>query len=160
MIPLVITLLVLVAILLLILSNNKKASMMDDTFMVNEPGVENTDNNLFGGDTNTNTVDNSDREGTSVSNAGKYADLVLKYEDRTLQFNESCQASKESTVGFKQGTDVLLDNRSDSSAKIVIGSRTFNLKAYGYKVIDLGSVGTYKIDCNENQNVLTLTVQK
>lgn len=149
----VVGIIVLIIILVLVMSDKKDKAMEDSS--MNDSMVEDTSGTM----PNVGTT-NPDREGTSVSNAGKYADLVLKYEDRTLQFNNECQVSKQNTKGFKVGTDVLLDNRGDKSIKIVIGSKTYNLKPYGYRVIDLGSVGTYQVDCNERFNVLTVNVQK
>jgi hypothetical protein len=84
---------------------------------------------------------------------------MAKYKDKMVQFNQEC-AVVTNKVGFKQGTDILLDNRDTTSVKIVIGSRTFNLPRYGYKVIDLPSVGTFQVDCNSRLNVVTITVQK
>jgi hypothetical protein len=100
-----------------------------------------------------------EREGISTSNAGVYANLMLKYKDHMVQFNKQCQVVTV-VQGWKQGTDILLDNRAAISAKIVIGSRTFVLPGYGYKVIDLPTVGKFVIDCNARQNVTTITVQK
>ena len=100
-----------------------------------------------------------EREGISKSNAGIYANLMLKYKGKMVQFNKEC-AVITNKVTFKQGTDILLDNRDDTAAKIVIGSRTFNLPAYGYKVIDLPTIGSYQLDCNKRLNVVTVSVQK
>jgi hypothetical protein len=101
-----------------------------------------------------------EREGTSVgSGAGTYANLMLKYKGRMVQFNTEC-AVVTNKVGFKQGTDILLDNRDNTPVKIVIGSRTFNLPGYGYKVIDLPTIGSFQLDCNKRLNVVTVTVQK
>ena len=146
------SLIVIIVIVALVLSNNKKEAMMD----VVTPGVEDTS----GTNSDGTTIDNPDKEGLSVgSNAGKYADMVLRYKDKTLQFNEECAVVRNSYT-FKQGTDVMLDNRDTTSAKIIIGSRTFNLKAQSYRIIDLGSTGTYRVDCNDRLNVVTVNVQK
>jgi hypothetical protein len=143
--------LIVVAVIVALVLSNKKEAMNDD---VVTPGVENTTT-----DSNVGAID-PNKEGASVgSNAGKYADLVLKYKDRTLQFNEECAVVRNSYT-FKQGTDVMLDNRDTTSVKIVVGSRTFNLKAQSYKVIDLGSTGIYRVDCNDRLNVVTVNVQK
>lgn len=105
-------------------------------------------------------VSNPDREGTSVgSGAGKYATLMLTYKGKMIQFDKEC-AVVTNKQGFKQGTDILLDNRDSTPVKIVIGSRTFNLPGYGYKVIDLPSIGSFQLDCNKRLNVVTVSVQK
>lgn len=106
------------------------------------------------------SVSDPDKEGTSVgSGAGKYATLMLTYKGRMIQFNKEC-AVITNKQGFKQGTDILLDNRDNTPVKIVIGSRTFNLPGYGYKVIDLPTIGSFQLDCNQRLNVVTVTVQK
>lgn len=151
----IISLIVVAVIVVLVLSNNKKneaivvdivTPVVEDTSGTNPDGVG--------------SIADPEKEGLSVgSNAGKYADIVLKYEDRTLEFNKECAVIRNSYT-FKQGTDVLLDNRDTTPAKIVVGSRTFILKPQSYKVIDLGSTGIYKVDCNDRLNVVTVNVQK
>lgn len=142
----------------LLLSNKKSAT--DD--MVTPTPVDTTTpvvTTPAPGSTTTGTGIDPEREGISKSNAGIYANLMLKYKGRMVQFNKEC-AVITNKVTFKQGTDILLDNRDDAAVKIVIGSRTFNLPAYGYKVIDLPTLGSYQLDCNKRFNVVTVTVQK
>lgn len=151
---------VLAIIIGLVMSNKNKEAMEDGT---QTPG----DTTIVPNDTKnpvvppvTNPGIDPEKEGVSVgSGAGTYANLMLKYKDRMVQFNTEC-AVVSNKVGFKQGTDILLDNRDNTPVKIVIGSRTFNLPGYGYKVIDLPSVGSFQLDCNKRLNVVTVTVQK
>lgn len=89
-----------------------------------------------------------------------YADLILAYKDKTVQFNSQCQVPPLPQRGWKMGTDILLDNRSSQPATIKIGTTTHTLGSYGYKVVSLDQPGTYMVDCNDRQNVTTLTVQR
>ncbi len=142
----VVGIIVLIIVLVLVMSNKKSAVIED---VINDPQVEDIT-----------AVNDPEKAGVSVgSNAGKYAEMVLKYKDRTLQFNAECAVVRNSYT-FKQGTDVMLDNRDTAPAKIVVGSRTFNLQAQSYRVIDLGSTGTYRVDCNDRLNVVTVNVQQ
>ncbi|MEK7106219.1 MAG: hypothetical protein AAB895_02575, partial [Patescibacteria group bacterium] len=148
---------VLIIIIGLAMSKKNKDVLVEETPIVDntvQPGTNTPTDSPAG------AVANPDREGTSVgSGAGKYATLMLTYKGRMIQFNKEC-AVITNKQGFKQGTDILLDNRDDTAVKIVIGSRTFNLPAYGYKVIDLPTIGSFQLDCNKRLNVVTVTVQK
>ncbi len=88
-----------------------------------------------------------------------YTELLNAYKGSTLQFNSLCQVHMSNQV-YKTGAQILLDNRSASSAAIKIGSIVHSLGAYGYRVVTLSSSGQFMVDCNEQQNVATLTVQK
>lgn len=150
---------VLIIIIGLAMSKKNKEMVEEGT----QTPVENT---VVPGDTTPNpTVTptpgiDPEKEGTSVgSGAGTYANLMLKYKGRMVQFNKEC-AVITNKVTFKQGTDILLDNRDNTPVKIVIGSRTFNLPGYGYKVIDLPTIGSFQLDCNKRLNVVTVSVQK
>lgn len=155
----VVAIIVILIILILTMSKKDKDVMQEETPVVNnmEQPVVNTPTPT--GSTTTGTGIDPQREGISTSNAGVYANLMLKYKDRMVQFNKEC-AVVSNKVGFKQGTDILLDNRDNTPVKIVIGSRTFYLPGYGYKVIDLPTVGSFQLDCNSRLNVVTVTVQK
>lgn len=156
---LVIGIIVVVLIIIALVMANKKKDV-DDTMVPPTDTSTLPDGTTPTGSSNPGAVANPDREGTSVgSGAGKYATLMLTYKDRMVQFNKEC-AVVSNKVTFKQGTDILLDNRDDTAAKIVIGSRTFNLPAYGYKVIDLPTIGSFQLDCNKRLNVVTVSVQK
>lgn len=149
---------VLVVIVALLMTNKKKD--VDDTMMPAPTDTSTLPDGTTPPTTKPTTGIDPEREGTSVgSGAGTYANLMLKYKGKMVQFNKEC-AVVTNKVTFKQGTDILLDNRDDTAAKIVIGSRTFNLPAYGYKVIDLPTVGSFQLDCNKRFNVVTVSVQK
>ncbi len=88
-----------------------------------------------------------------------YTELINAYKGKTLQFGATCQVLKSTQV-YKLGTDILLDNRTSSPVVIKIGGASYNLGAYGYKVVDLPNLGEFAIDCGSQQNVATITVQK
>lgn len=152
-IGIIVVLIIVIAVVLL----GKGKSSMDDVLV--PPGEETVMPNDGTTPTTPGAGIDPEREGLSTTNSGTYANLMAKYKDKMVQFNQEC-AVVSNKVGFKQGTDILLDNRDTTSVKIVIGSRTFNLPRYGYKVIDLPSVGTFQVDCNSRLNVVTITVQK
>jgi hypothetical protein len=88
-----------------------------------------------------------------------YSDLILAFKDSTLQFNSTCQV-RMSTQVYKLGSEILLDNRSSFPMDIRIGTETFKLGSYGYKTIFLNNPGQFLVDCNNQQNVATINVQK
>lgn len=154
---LVIGIVVVVLIVIGLLLSNKKSDIDDMVLAPVDTTVPDTTTPVLPPKS---TGIDPEREGTSVgSGAGTYANLMLKYKGKMVQFNKEC-AVVTNKVTFKQGTDILLDNRDNTAAKIVIGSRTFNLPAYGYKVIDLPTIGSYQLDCNKRLNVVTVSVQK
>lgn len=88
-----------------------------------------------------------------------YTELVSIYKDRIVQFGDFCQVRISEQV-YKVGSEVFLDNRNNTSLTIKIGLNTYDLGAYGYKVVTLDTEGKFMIDCGVNQNVAILTVQK
>jgi hypothetical protein len=88
-----------------------------------------------------------------------YAELMIAYKNRTLQFGAACQVVT-SMQAYKLGSEMLLDNRNSTPVAVKIGSMTYNLAGYGHQVITLGTEGTFVVDCNEYRNVATISVQK
>ncbi len=88
-----------------------------------------------------------------------YAELINAYKDHMLQFGASCQV-RASDQNYKIGSEVLLDNRNDVPVTVKIGSNTYTLPAYGHQVITLSTEGKFMVDCNDHQNVATVSVQK
>jgi len=99
------------------------------------------------------------RPTASVVDTRGYSELIIAYKDRMLQFGPSCQVVR-STQTYKQGEKMLLDNRTASSLIIKLGSNTYTLPAYGYEVVTLDTDGKFMVDCNDQQNVATILVQK
>lgn len=88
-----------------------------------------------------------------------YTELIAVYKDRLVQFGDSCQVRMSKQV-YKVGSEILLDNRNGVPLSIKLGSNSYDLGAYGHKVVVLGTEGEFMIDCGASQNVATLTVQK
>ncbi len=90
---------------------------------------------------------------------GDYTTLVAQYASRRVQFGTSCQATP-TAVTYKIGTQIMLDNRTNTAAAVVFGGKTYNLGAYGYQIITLDTEGNFLVDCGTSQNVATIIVQK
>lgn len=89
-----------------------------------------------------------------------YGEAVVKYKDSRIQFvGETCQAVP-SNQSFKVGTSLMLDNRSSKPATISIGPILYLVEPFGYHIVELKEVGSFTANCNEQKNVLTLTIQK
>lgn len=67
-----------------------------------------------------------------------YTDLVKEYWDQRIQFDERCQVPHD-RVTYKNGTKVLLDNRSESPRVITFMGSHYSLQAFGYQVVTLSS---------------------
>jgi cell division protein FtsN len=105
---------------------------------------------------------NSKPDATSIS----YADALVKYKDRRLQFSTTtgvCAVSKPNSVTYKDNTGIMLDNRSAQSLTIKVGD-TYTVKPYGFKIVTLPDIylkaKTLLVDCNKQQNVATVLVQE
>lgn len=97
----------------------------------------------------------------TITSTLSYSQLVAQYGANRIQFNQSCQAVPSSVV-FKNGTSVLLDNRSNQARTISVNGRLYSLVAYGYQVITLSSStlpATLTLSCNSNVNVGTINLQ-
>ncbi|MEK7228289.1 MAG: hypothetical protein AAB681_02965 [Patescibacteria group bacterium] len=88
-----------------------------------------------------------------------YTEAVAKYKGSRIQFDQSCQAIPSNQT-FKVGTSVMIDNRSPKTTTISFGSSAYLIEAYGYTVVSLTKEGLFTVNCNEQRNVLTLSVQK
>lgn len=90
-----------------------------------------------------------------------YGDAVVKYADRRIQLDKACQAHPNN-VTYKNGTSIMIDNRSPQSVKVRLGG-TFTVSPYSFKIVKLGGTTfptTYLLDCGISQNVATILVQK
>ncbi len=90
-----------------------------------------------------------------------YTDLVKQYGDRRLQFDAGCQVSPN-TMTYRNGTSIMLDNRSDVAKTVKIGSAQYNLGAKGYMIVLLNSTSLPKdlaISCNNSPNVGKILLQ-
>ncbi len=90
-----------------------------------------------------------------------YSEYVAQYEGRRIQFDESCQA-RPAEVTFKNGTSIMLDNRSAQARNITVGSVTYSLPGYGYRIITLSSgvlPVNLSISCGASPNIGTILLQ-
>ena len=145
---------ILAIIVALIISKNSKPKTVVDQPVIEKPAeVLPT----------LNTKEVLDKKPVKNSNEAEeklsYAEALVKYSNYRFQFNSSCQ-SIPTSQSVKVGIDVMLDNRSSKPVTITIGSNSYNLAAYGFKIATLSQTGTFMVDCNTQQNVLTLSVQK
>ncbi len=109
-----------------------------------------------------------DTSGSTTTTGGaqqisiSYADALVKYADRRIQLDKSCQAFPN-TVTYKDNTGIMIDNRSPEARTIKIGT-TFTIKAWGFKIFVLPDVylksKTILVDCDSQQNVATVLVQE
>lgn len=102
----------------------------------------------------------TDANGTAVTLS--YQQALTKYEGRRLQFNDMCQATPN-TVTYKDNTGIMLDNRSNKTRTIKVGT-TYTIKPYGFRIVTLPDTyrenSTYYVDCDKSQNVATILVQE
>lgn len=91
-----------------------------------------------------------------------YANALIKYKDRRLQFDTACQA-KPNTVTYKDNTGIMIDNRSPQTRVIKVGT-SYTIKPYGFKIVVLPDIylknKTLLVDCGASQNVATILIQE
>ena len=94
-----------------------------------------------------------------------YTELVVEYAERRIQFSDSSYGSCLATPSipvFKNGTSILLDNRTSSAKVIAIGGNKYSLAAYGYQVVTLSGSNLPKellISCGSSTNVGKILLQ-
>jgi len=115
----------------------------------------------------TTDVDSTEDTSTGSVNTGapaaslSYQQALVAYKDKRLQITNTCQVSPNN-VTYKNGTSIMLDNRSAVTRTIKLGS-TYSIKAYGFKIVKLNSAtvpATWLMDCDSSQNVATILIQK
>ena len=90
-----------------------------------------------------------------------YTELVKEYEGRRIQFDDRCQTTPQNPT-YKNGTSILLDNRSASIRTVVVGGTKYDLVAYGYRVVTLSSSSLPKellLSCGSSGNVGKILLQ-
>jgi hypothetical protein len=116
------------------------------------------------------STDNNNGTQTGVTGSGStlsFTQAVKLYASSRIQFTSpqpvnSCQAFP-GKVTYKNGTNVMLDNRTAKTLSLRFDNNTHVLPAYSFKVVKVSSATlphTYTVDCNTNQNVATIEVQK
>jgi len=98
---------------------------------------------------------------TPVGVTKTYTQITAEYSNRTIQFNDMCQASPMSFV-LKNNTSILLDNRSTKTHTVTVNGQAYLLGAYGYRTINLSSSVLPKlisINCDTSVNVSTVNLE-
>lgn len=115
----------------------------------------------------TEVVSTEDTTAGSINTATKpvalmsYAKALQVYKDRRIQLNTLCQAFPNN-VTYKNGTDIMIDNRANVARTVKLGS-VYTIKAYGFKIVHLSATKlptTFLLDCDKQQNVATILLQK
>lgn len=91
-----------------------------------------------------------------------YTEAVKKYTDRRIQFDANCQAVPNN-VAYKNGTEIMFDNRAGISRKILFNTKSYTIPAYGFIIVAASSQtlpGITYIDCGDRQNVGKVLIQK
>ncbi len=152
----VVVLVIIAAVIFFSLRNKKEVvptnvdSQIEDTALLPQSTL----------DTSKNTSDVSNVKPVTLS----YAEALVKYADKRIQFNDTCQVSMPNTsVTYKDNVGIMLDNRSNVAHTIKIGT-DYTLKAYGFKIVILPDIylksKTLLVDCDKQQNVATILVQE
>jgi len=116
--------------------------------------------------TPTTTATTTTRPGSTSGPKGAFAyqDAVKKYEGKRIQF-DNC-TSLLGTYTFKSGTVVMLDGRSPDPQVIAIGTKSYTLNGFDYKIVTLPIVKkplTIYVDCEmleqPQYNIATIKMQ-
>lgn len=99
-----------------------------------------------------------------------YEDALYVYNGKIIQLSSenisksgpSCQATPIN-VTYKNGTEIMIDNRTDTNRKVKLGGSTYSVSAYGFKIVKLSSKvlpATWLVDCDSQENIATILIQK
>lgn len=101
------------------------------------------------------------RKKPSPATTLSYGDVVTKYANTRIQFNQNCQAIPGQTVMANPAT-VMLDNRSDQTQKITIAGHSYSVSAFNYVLVTLNEKNlpqTLHVDCNNQMNSLQIVLE-
>ena len=90
-----------------------------------------------------------------------YEQAIAQYEGRRFQFDQYCQANPR-TMSVKNGTSVMLDNRSGDARTFAVGGVFYSIAGYGWRIVTPTSKtlpATLYLDCGSARNVGTLLLQ-
>lgn len=90
-----------------------------------------------------------------------YAQALQKYKNARIQLDKDCRANPTNST-YKNGADIMLDNRAPVDRIVKVGF-SFSIKAWGFKIVKLGSAtlpATWYVDCGNSKNVATILIQK
>ncbi len=94
-----------------------------------------------------------------------YQKALENYKDNLriqLSGTSFCQASPNNVM-YKSGTSIMIDNRSAQTRNIKIGSASYTIEGYGFKIVKLSSATlptTLLMDCGTQQNIAKILLQK
>ncbi len=101
-------------------------------------------------------------EGGTAQQLKTYNQLLKDFIGRRVQFDARCQAIP-SDLTYKNGTQVMFDNRSGDARWISVGGAEYYLSGYGYKILTLSSKSLPKdlyINCGSAVNVGQILLQR
>ena len=90
-----------------------------------------------------------------------YAEALVLYKDKRIQLDSICQASPANPT-YKNNTKIMIDNRSDQTRTVKVGS-TMTIKPWNFRIVNLSSSTlptTWLVDCDKSQNVASILIQK
>jgi len=125
-----------------------------------------TTNQLTTGNSSTTSLESvqdiSAQDTGVAATAISYANALVKYADRRIQLDTTCQAHPNN-VTYKDNTGIMIDNRSPQTRTVKVGI-TFTIKPWGFKIVVLPNVylasKTLLVDCDGSQNVATILIQE
>ena len=91
-----------------------------------------------------------------------YTQAILQYEGKRMQLDLACQAQPNYLV-FKNGTKVMIDNRSNQARRITIGGKAYDLGPYEFEIVTLSATTfpqTQNVDCGNSQNVGRFLIER
>lgn len=150
---------ILVIVAVLIFAFKDKGTQMSDDTLTNGEAVTEAEATEDVSEGSVNQSVGTSSGAVSLS----YQKALETYGDRRIQLSDvqPCVATPN-TMTFKNGTNIMIDNRSSQTRTIKLGS-TFSIKGYGFKIVKLSSSTvptTWLMDCGASQNVATILIQK
>ena len=91
--------------------------------------------------------------------------LELYQDNKRIQISgaDFCQVSPNNVM-YKNGTSIMLDNRSAITRTIKIGvGETYTIEGYGFRIVKLSSAtlpATLLMDCGTQQNIAKILLQR
>lgn len=131
----------------------------DSAYVAKENGMEE------GGEAATSTEPATSTDASNGAAAPaklSYAAALKKYGANRIQFDTKC-ATEQNKLTFKAGTDVMFDNRAGVSRTITFGGTKYAIARYDYRVLRMTArsyPATVLVDCDKQQNVATITIQR
>jgi hypothetical protein len=118
--------------------------------------------------TNPNTTTSITNTNTNVGDVNvntpletiSYGEALVIYKDFSIQFDTACQANPNNVV-YRNGTNIMIDNRSPFTRTIKIGS-VYTVEPYGFKIIKISSTFwpvKWIVSCDKSQDVATIIIQ-